>query len=228
MKLTLNPIVLLAIVLIAPLLTRADDSAPLTSQQFVWQAGTAGLEEVYLGQVALQNSQNPDVRHFGERMVRDHSKANKKLMKIASEESLDFPPTNLFSVEITNSAGVNANVGTVPFNTPGGMDTNNLKGAEQLVADLHSPTNGVFMVVQHLQALSGPDFDRAYASQMVQDHAQAIQLFEQASADIPDKDLKKFAEKTLPVLRKHYQMAQDLESKVEAGSTNQPSMGAAQ
>ena len=55
----------------------------------------------------------------------------------------------------------------------------------------------------------------------------AIHLFEQATNDVPDKDLKKFATReTLPVLNKHYEMAQDLENKLSgAQGTKRPEHG---
>jgi putative membrane protein len=59
------------------------------------------------------------------------------------------------------------------------------------------------------EKLSGAAFDRAYVDQMVRDHQQAVELFEQA-AKSTNADVKAFAEKTLPTLREHLQKAQDL------------------
>lgn len=39
--------------------------------------------EIKLGQLAQQNSNNPDVKSFGEQMVRDHTAADQKLMTLA-------------------------------------------------------------------------------------------------------------------------------------------------
>jgi putative membrane protein len=224
----IEKIILAATISVTAAAVFADDPTPLTSQQFVWEAGTGGMKEVYLSQVALQKSQNADVQSFAEHMVRDHSSANKKLMKIANDEALDFPPTNLFSVVVTNSPdGINQP--SAPFNSSAGIGTNNLKGAEQLLRATQSATNSEFVAVRQLEALPEPQFDAAYAGQMVQDHMATIHLFEQASADVPDKDLKKFITKTLPTLHKHYDMAQELENKLTGvTSTNSPSMGTPQ
>lgn len=61
-----------------------------------------------------------------------------------------------------------------------------------------------------LQAASGPDFDRAYKAQMVEDHRKTIALFEQQSKNGQDPQLKAFAAKKLPALHEHLKMAQAL------------------
>jgi putative membrane protein len=61
--------------------------------------------------------------------------------------------------------------------------------------------------VENMQKKSGQAFDKAYMSMMVDDHRKDIKEFEKAAADSKDRDLKAFAEKTLPVLRKHLDSA---------------------
>jgi len=223
MKLTFIKIIFAAGFLIVAKAAFADDQTPLTGQQFTWEAGKAGLKEIHLGEVALQKSQDADVKSFAKHMVRDHSSANKKLMKIADAEGLDFPPTNMYAVDFTNSTTTNAPE-SVPFNSSAGPGTNNMKGAEELMLALQSVTNVEYAAVQRLDAMPEPDFDRAYANQAVEDHIAAVQLFESAT-NLPDKDLRKFAVKTLPTLRDHLQMAQDLQNKFSGmANTNSSAM----
>lgn len=54
-----------------------------------------------------------------------------------------------------------------------------------------------------LQAKSGTDFDKAYVDQMVSDHKKTVDLFEKATTDAKDADIKSFAIKTLPTLKNH-------------------------
>src|SRR5436309_2768675 len=75
---------------------------PMTPQKFVTDAATGGMKEVFLGRLALEKSKNADVRHFAREMVRDHSKANAELKKIAISENLDVPPTNTFATDDPN------------------------------------------------------------------------------------------------------------------------------
>jgi len=54
-----------------------------------------------------------------------------------------------------------------------------------------------------LNKKTGADFDKAYASMMIDDHKGDIKAFEDASKNLKDPDLKAFAIKTLPTLKKH-------------------------
>ncbi len=64
-------------------------------------------------------------------------------------------------------------------------------------------------IVQKLSAKSGADFDAAYSKQMMEDHDKTIALFEGATKS-SDKDVAAFAQRTLPTLQKHKQMADSL------------------
>ncbi|HYO53830.1 DUF4142 domain-containing protein [Archangium sp.] len=49
--------------------------------------------EIKLGQLAQQNSTNPDVKSFGEQMVREHTAADQKLMTLAQGRGLKLSDT---------------------------------------------------------------------------------------------------------------------------------------
>jgi putative membrane protein len=66
-------------------------------------------------------------------------------------------------------------------------------------------------MVKSLSAKSGAAFDRAYAQHMAEGHAKAVALFESASKS-SDPDLAAFAQKTLPTLEVHKQLADNLEA----------------
>jgi putative membrane protein len=61
---------------------------------------------------------------------------------------------------------------------------------------------------QKLQTSTGAAFDKAYASDMVQDHQQDIADFQQEATSGQDPALKAYAQKYLPVLKQHLEMAQ--------------------
>ena len=67
-----------------------------------------------------------------------------------------------------------------------------------------------------LDKLQGAAFDQAYMKAMVDDHTKAVREFEMA-AKSTDADVKGFAEKTLPTLREHLRMAQEIQKGI--GST---------
>jgi putative membrane protein len=68
--------------------------------------------------------------------------------------------------------------------------------------------------VKRLSALSGAEFDRAYAAAMVQDHQKDIRDFETESAHGGVPQFKTLATVTGPVLLEHLKMAEDLQRAV--------------
>ncbi len=171
------------------------------TQQFVLDAITGGMKEVRLGEIALEKTQNADVKNFAEHMVRDHAKANEKLMKIAIDEGLSTPATNTFSADDPN------------WSYPLISNPNGLKGGQMLTLT-NLPYLEDYQAIQRLQSLSGDQFDQSYSALMVNDHTNAINEFYAAAQSLTDKKLIKFANKTLPTLRRHYEMAREMEDKL--------------
>lgn len=63
---------------------------------------------------------------------------------------------------------------------------------------------------QKLQDLSGAAFDKAFVRMEIKDHQKDIKEFQEEAQSGTDPALKAFAQKSLPVLQKHLQMAQSL------------------
>lgn len=59
----------------------------------------------------------------------------------------------------------------------------------------------------HLNGLSGAEFDKSYMEHMVGDHEKTVADFDKASTSSTDADLKAWAGKTLPTLREHLEQA---------------------
>lgn len=65
-----------------------------------------------------------------------------------------------------------------------------------------------------LSGLNGDKFDKEYLSNAgVSDHTDAQKLFKKGASDLKDPDLKAFAQKTLPTIQQHLQMAKEMKSK---------------
>jgi putative membrane protein len=58
---------------------------------FIRKAAEGNVAEVDLGRMAQQTSQDPNVRAFGERMVRDHTQANEQLTSVAQSLNVTLP-----------------------------------------------------------------------------------------------------------------------------------------
>jgi putative membrane protein len=66
----------------------------------------------------------------------------------------------------------------------------------------------------HLSTLEGMDFDRAYMTASVDSHRDALTLFETETASGDNPVLKKFAAKSLPILKEHFEMAKRIADSV--------------
>ncbi len=67
-----------------------------------------------------------------------------------------------------------------------------------------------------LEKRDGTGFDHAYAENQVSAHKDAVELFDKASKNAKDADVKAWAAKTLPTLQHHLLEAQALEASTKA------------
>jgi putative membrane protein len=67
-------------------------------------------------------------------------------------------------------------------------------------------------MLDKLQKLNGPDFDKQYDTDQVSGHKQAVSLFERYGKGGSNPDLKDWAAKTLPTIQHHLEMARGLKS----------------
>jgi putative membrane protein len=59
--------------------------------EFVVDAATDGMFEVQAAELAKTNAASPKVKELAEHMIRDHSKANEELKKIAAKKNITIP-----------------------------------------------------------------------------------------------------------------------------------------
>lgn len=60
-------------------------------QDFANKAGPAGMFEVQSSQLALQKSQNADIKAFAQKMIDDHTKAGEDLKAAATKDGVTVP-----------------------------------------------------------------------------------------------------------------------------------------
>jgi putative membrane protein len=61
--------------------------------------------------------------------------------------------------------------------------------------------------IDDMSKMSGKDFDKHFMDMMVNDHNKDVDMFEKASSNLTDPDLKTFAANTLPTLKMHQDSA---------------------
>jgi putative membrane protein len=137
-------------------------------RSFMMEAGTGGMAEVEMGRLAATKGQSAEVKAFGQRMVRDHSKANSELMLLAKRKGVTLPSE---------------------------LNEEQKAGKAKLAS------------------LSVADFDREYMTMMVDDHNKDVKAFEDKAGNAADPDLKRFVVKTLPTLKIHQSLANNIKAK---------------
>jgi len=101
------------------------------------------------------------------------------------------------------------------------MDVAKLRGVD--VNSAATPDTKNQAMKDRLSKLSGTDFDKAYLKMMLSDHKKDIKEFERESNRGMDTDVKAFAAKTLPALKEHLQMTENVQkglSGTSASSSN--------
>jgi putative membrane protein len=113
------------------------------------------------------------------------------------------------------------------------------KMGQQIAAD-HTKANQQLMAIaakkgikpdtnHKMEKMSKRDmknFDQAWIGMMVNDHQKDIAAYERQAQQGADPDLKSYAKKTLPVLKKHLKMVQQAQKKMGSGGTNPAGMDA--
>lgn len=66
--------------------TRAE---AITSEEFVEEASAKGVAEIETAKLALEKSQNEEVKRFAQMMIDDHTKANQQLADLAKSKDLE-------------------------------------------------------------------------------------------------------------------------------------------
>ena len=69
--------------------------------------------------------------------------------------------------------------------------------------------------IDKLSSSTGADFDKAYVDLMVDDHEDDVAAFEKQASSAADPDVKSFAAKTLPVLKKHLEAIKAIQAKIK-------------
>lgn len=149
--------------------TAPESSLVQEDENFLENAIQGSHAEIIGSQLALEKTEDSDVRAFAQAMIDDHGAMVKEAEALARSKGMTPPtgPSLMQSTEITA-----------------------------------------------LKALSGGAFDAMYVNRIgVASHEATVEMFEEASAQAQDPEVRAMAEKTLPKLREHLEMARTLDRK---------------
>jgi len=170
--------------------TRMDSTnqnQPRTDNQAVWGDRTSdqrilsimhakNQEEIQAGRLAQQQGSSDAVKRYGERLVRDHTDNDNKVMSVARSANITLMDTD---------------------------ETNRTMAREKGEPESKDP-------LADLKAKSGAEFDRAFAHKMHQGHSDLIRMVESAQNTAKNDSVRDFLKQTLPTLREHEKMANEL------------------
>jgi len=186
--------------------------------QFLSRAMEMNTAEIRIAELAVDKTQNPNIKTFAQMVIRDHNQALARLR-------------NLRDNRLASSVAGKTDI-----------DQKTAKS----IADV-SLTPQDQQTLDRLSKLSGVDFDHEFMNTMIQDHREAIRVLEaqskahgaNAGAKEPgtasgrekpaaadrtnysitelrrDLDTSDFAIATLPVMRQHLQNAEDIQKQLQ-------------
>lgn len=202
-------------------------------RNFVMKAAEAGMLEVEMGQQAVRQASNGEVKQFAQRMVDDHGKAYAELMQLAQSKGINLPaPQKVGTVDTQNDSAITATgqqiTGAIGQQKAGAAQVPDRTGAGPVNSDSSKAVKGNSghrKMMDKMAKLSGTAFDREYLKHQVADHDKAVALFEKQSRSGKDAELKAFAARALPTLKEHQRMAREISSRVGGKTDNSAKTG---
>jgi len=175
---------------------------------FIMGAQSGGNFEVESSRLALQRSQDANVKKIAQKMIDDHQKCNQQLMEILNKQG-----------QAGRDGQGQANGQPADRNNPAGQAQGNrgIQGGQMNANMRMDPIHAAMM--QKLNYMSGQDFDDCYIGMQVLAHEEAVMCFRKAVKKLQDPQLKEFAQKTLPHLKEHLEMVRSAaDSSLEHGN----------
>ncbi len=68
--------------------------------------------------------------------------------------------------------------------------------------------------LDHMAGFRGAEFDKTFIHHMVEGHQSAVSELEEAATSAADTDLRTLVNKTLPIMREHLALAQEVSNKL--------------
>ena len=163
------------------------------------------MEEVQLGMLAAERGTNPDVKAFGQMMVKDHTQANKELAQIAAQ--LNVQPPKELDAKHRDLANRLSKLQGAEFDRE--YMTAMVQGHEEVLKQLRAFTGNQFTTNAPAERPSG----RATAGQG--EHTTAQRGTGAAATGTTggtqgEQALIQWANKTLPVVQQHLERARSI------------------
>jgi putative membrane protein len=117
--------------------------------------------------------------------------------EIAQQKATNSKVKDYATMLVNDHSGANSQVKTL--------------AAQRNVTLPDSMSNENQKLADDLAKKSGSSFDKSYIDEMIDDHEKDINMFEKASGDVKDAEIKAFIDNTLPKLRAHLDSAKSIQ-----------------
>ncbi|MCC6677255.1 MAG: DUF4142 domain-containing protein [Phycisphaerales bacterium] len=186
------------------------------------------IEEVEMGRLARAKGASADVRRFGEELEKDHGENYRQVQSLAkSREIMLMDAEQMKQLEKGDPRSADGYMSTHEYNQRAEPDAKAKDTLENPSKDMKhdaeakdwknpdaprdaSDNDGMKKdPMAELKALSGSEFDRAFADKMLKGHRELIRKVEKCRQDV-SPEVGQFLERTLTTLREHEQTAERL------------------
>jgi putative membrane protein len=162
----------------------------LSDAQVLGKLHAANQMEMEAGGLAASRGESGKVKRYGEQLIKDHRQADDNVMAFAKRKGVDLQ--------------------SVPSTAAKESDEGDKEGDEHTMSSS----------MARLRKLSGAEFDRAFLTQMVSDHDDALRMVRNARNQTHDVELRALLNKLTPVLQQHRDLAQRLLRTTGEGSAS--------
>jgi len=185
-------------------------------------------EEIALGRLAEQKSQNPMVKEFAQQMVQDHTKFLEQLRRFGNVSAGPAAPAEGAATEPAAPArprtqGVDVQAGGVEVRTPAAATTRPPETAaagstdSQILPIMHEVHQRCLASSQrYLQQKQGQQFDDAYVGMQIVEHMKMLDKLAVAS-EHASPELQQVLQQGAQTAQNHFQHAEKLMQQIAHG-----------
>jgi len=194
-------------------------------------------EEIALGRLAEQKSQNPMVKEFAQQMVQDHTKFVEQLRRFGNISAGPAAPAEGAATEpaaparagaAANNQGVDVQAGGVEVRTPGTAATTRTGETAAAGATAGSIDSQILPIMhevhqrclassqRYLQQKQGQQFDDAYVGMQIVQHMQMLDKLAVAT-EHASPELQQVLQQGTETAQNHFQHAEQLMQQIARG-----------
>lgn len=173
--------------------------------RFADQLSLLNQEQIVLGHLALERSQNPEVRRFAQELIRDHHRNQDDLEALAESKALSLSNVELATEDLAiGGAGAEG--------ARQGLEKDQKKYDKKYDKQVEK----FYEKRDELARLSGREFDEAFLKEVTDGQDRGKELVEEGLDEYRnDTTLAVFLGRTAPVLSGHLQRAELLKGYIE-------------